>query len=64
MNEWQPIKTVKGDVRVLLSDGHYVVIGERIRRTHEIEDDEGRRLTRVTHWMPLPEPPAQEPETP
>jgi hypothetical protein len=62
MNPWQPIETApKGDKWTLLGWTHKhsnVLIGRWCG--HAWIDIDGNELQPPTHWMPLPEPPAEE----
>jgi hypothetical protein len=63
--EWQPIETApKDQARVMLFSAwpmKRIVVARWIGSPHECWLCEGGGLAdRVTHWMPLPDPPALE----
>ena len=62
MTEWQPIETAPNDgTEILTIDGKYCSV--RYWGMGEDGDDAWQPRIRgsfPTHWMPLPEPPAQE----
>jgi len=64
---WQPIETAPTDREVLLTDGREVSFGGKLLPedmgvlAHEISDPGWWNvggITKPTHWMPLPAPPA------
>jgi hypothetical protein len=60
-SEWQPIETApKDQARILLVAVGTVMIGHWERRLLRFRIEGGHHswlLGKITHWMPLPEPP-------
>ena len=70
MKGWQPISTAPKDQAILIWDGSEVVSAEFLRGPGGefagwdwVQHSDSGRVTsfKATHWMPLPEPPAQDP---
>jgi hypothetical protein len=60
MTEWQPIATapIDGTIVLIQRDGSQVVAFQEDGIWHcDLYGDELIDQDRITHWMPLPEPP-------